>query len=82
MGFWDKAFDVAKTVGKAAWEETKAANERAKQYREEVVSLSDRELARIIATERHSTPLRAGAAMAELKRRGYANAEEIKALLR
>ncbi|HBH7140572.1 TPA: hypothetical protein KWI44_005133, partial [Escherichia coli] len=49
MGFWDKAFDVAKTVGKAAWEETKAANERAKQYREEVVSLSDRELARIIA---------------------------------
>ncbi|QMM14555.1 hypothetical protein HVX16_30275 (plasmid) [Escherichia coli] len=27
MGFWDKAFDVAKTVGKAAWEETKAANE-------------------------------------------------------
>ncbi|EJD2888822.1 hypothetical protein HVX16_30285 (plasmid) [Escherichia coli] len=46
------------------------------------MSLSDRELARIIATERHSTPLRAGAAMAELKRRGYANAEEIKALLK
>jgi len=81
MGFWDKARDVAKTVGKAAWEETKATNDRVQQYKVEMPSLNDRELARIVAKERSSSPLKASAAMQELKNRGYSNSEEIKALL-
>ncbi|WP_409243410.1 hypothetical protein [Enterobacter cloacae] len=81
MGFWDKARDVAKAAGKAAWEETKAANERVQQYKADMPSLNDRELARIVARERSSSPLKASAALQELKNRGYSNSEEIKALL-
>ncbi|EGF2049608.1 hypothetical protein IB428_004641 [Salmonella enterica] len=81
MGFWDKARDVAKSAGKVAWEQTKAANERVQQYKDEMPSLNDRELARIVAKERSSSPLKASAARQELKNRGYSTTEEIKSLL-
>lgn len=44
-------------------------------------SLNDRELARIVAKERSSSPLKASAARQELKNSGYSTTEKIKSLL-
>lgn len=62
MGFWDAVGDMAKKAGKYAWEETKAAGERSKEYKAVTPMKSDDELLRIVKRERSSSPLRAGAA--------------------
>lgn len=67
MGFWDA---VGKIAG-SAMNEVKEAGERAKVYRDEMLDKSENELARIIKRDRGSSPLRAGAAMKELRNRGY-----------
>lgn len=67
MGFWDA---VGKVAG-AAMSEVKQANERTRAYKMEMIDKSDSELARIIQRERGSTPLKAAAAMQELKSRGF-----------
>ena len=80
-GFSESAGKFAKAAGKMALEETKAANERSQEYKAEMPFKSDRELAKICIHERSHSPLKAGAALQELKSRGYTNAQEIKALL-
>lgn len=77
MSFWKKAGELALKAGSAALSEAKAAGERSKQYKEEMPSKSDDELLRVIKRERTSSPLMAGAAMQELKSRGYSQ-EQIK----
>ncbi|MGX2968067.1 hypothetical protein ACWIW6_08440 [Ursidibacter sp. B-7004-1] len=77
MGFWDV---VGKVAGAAA-NEVKEAGQRAQVYKAEMGSHSDSELARIIKNDRGSSPMRAGAAMQELKSRGY-DQEAIKDLVR
>lgn len=77
MSFWKKAGDLALKAGSAALSEAKAAGERAQQYKEEMPLKGDEELLRIIKRERASSPLMAGAAMQELKSRGY-SPEQIK----
>ncbi|WP_273840525.1 hypothetical protein [Providencia rettgeri] len=81
MSFWDKAKAVGKAVGKEAWEQTKAASERSRNYSEEMPMKTDRELARIVVNERSHSPMKAGAALKELKNRGYTNTQEVKDLL-
>ncbi|MFC3033325.1 hypothetical protein ACFOEE_12415 [Pseudoalteromonas fenneropenaei] len=79
MSFWKKVGELAVKAGGAIVDEAKAANERCKEYRAEMPSKSDSELARIMERERTRTPLRATAAFQELKSRGY-SPEEIKNL--
>lgn len=67
MGFWDA---VGKIAG-SALNEAKAAGERSKQYKEEMLGKSDYELASIVKRERGNSPLKAGAAFQELKNQGY-----------
>lgn len=67
MGFWDV---VGKVAG-AAVNEVKDATQRSQAYKMEMTSKSDSELARIIKREGSSSPLRSGAAIQELKSRGY-----------
>lgn len=77
MGFWD-------VVGKAAnslMNEVKDAAERNQAYKSEMLSKSDNELAGIIKREHRNSPLKASAAMQELKSRGYGE-ESIKELVR
>ncbi len=71
MGFWDTAGELAKKAGKFAYEETKKAKERAKEYEIEMPNKSDSQLLSIVRNERLTSPLRAGAAYKELKSRGY-----------
>ena len=73
MGFWDKAADLAKKAGSAAIDEFNAAGDRNKEYKESMTLMSDQELAKIATSERElkSSPLKAGAAIKELKSRGY-----------
>lgn len=77
MSFWKKAGDLALKAGSAAVNEAKAANERSQQYKAEMPSKSDSELARIVKRERNSSPLKASAAFQELKSRGF-SPEQIK----
>lgn len=77
MSFWKKAGELALKAGSAALNETKAAGERSQQYKGEMPFKSDNDLLQIIKRERASSPLKAGAAMQELKSRGY-SPEEIR----
>ncbi|WP_318508277.1 hypothetical protein [Photobacterium leiognathi] len=79
MGFWSTVGDLAKKAGSAALDEGKGALERTKQYKAEMPSKSDAELARIAKKDRSHSPLRAGAAIQELESRGYSK-DEIKYL--
>ncbi len=77
MSFWKKAGDLALKTGGAVLGEIKAAGERTEQYKEEMPSKNDESLFKIIEKERAGSPLKASAAMQELKSRGYSS-EEIK----
>ena len=77
MSFWKKAGELALNAGSAALSEAQAAGERAKQYKEDMPLKSDEELLRIIKQEGTSSLLMSGAAMRELKSRGYSQ-EDIK----
>jgi hypothetical protein len=81
MGFWDKAAGLAKKAGSAVIDEAKAASDRTKEYKAEMPSKNDDELAQIISKDMKRSPLRAGAASRELKNRGY-SPEEIKNMLK
>ncbi|MBW3118784.1 MULTISPECIES: hypothetical protein [Enterobacterales] len=81
MSFWDKAKEIGKAVGKEAWEQSKSAYERQRNYMDEMPTKSDRELARIVINERGSSPMKAGAALKELKNRGYSSTQQVKDLL-
>ncbi len=70
MSFWKKAGELASKTGSYALKEVKAANERSKQYNEEMPEKNDDELIRIIKKERSSSPVKASAAYKELKNRG------------
>ncbi|MFJ2683827.1 hypothetical protein ACIOYV_08795 [Pseudomonas sp. NPDC087342] len=80
MSFWSKAGELALKAGKLAVQETKAAGERSREYKEAMPGLSDDELIRILKNERSSSPMKAGAANNELKNRGY-DADSIKMLI-
>lgn len=67
MGFWDV---VGKVAG-AAVNEVKEAGQRSQVYKAEMTGKSDSELAYIIKREGSSSPLKSGAALQELKSRGY-----------
>lgn len=77
MSFWKKAGDLALKVGSAALSEAKASGERTKQYKEEMPLKGDDELFHIVQRERTRSMQKAGAAVQELKSRGY-SPEEIK----
>lgn len=77
MSFWKKAGELALKAGSAALNETQAAGERTKQYKEEMPLKSDDELVQIIKREGSRSLLMSTAAMQELKSRGYSS-EEIK----
>lgn len=77
MSFWKAAGEMAKKAGSVALNEINAAGERSKQYKEEMPSMGDDELFRIMKNERTSSPMKSGAALQELRGRGYSN-EEIK----
>lgn len=67
MGFWDV---VGKVAG-AAVNEVKEAGQRSQVYKAEMTGKSDSELAYFIKREGSSSPLKSGAALQELKSRGY-----------
>ena len=69
MSFWKKAGELALKAGSAAVQETKAAKERADQYKEDMPRKRDNELVRIVQKERSHSPLKASAAFQELKAR-------------
>ncbi|BCN23313.1 hypothetical protein [Vibrio alfacsensis] len=71
MGFWDTVGKAASTIGKEVVKQGGDALERSKQYREQCEDMSDDQLVSVIKRERSRTPLKAGAASGELKRRGY-----------
>lgn len=77
MSFWKKAGDLALKAGSAILSEANAAAERNKQYKEEMPLKSDNELLSIVNKERSGSPMKAGAALQELKSRGH-SPEEIK----
>ena len=77
MSFWSTVGDLAKKAGSAALDEGKDALKRTKEYKEEMPNKSDSELAKIAKRDRSGSPLRAGAALQELKSRGYSS-EDIK----
>ena len=77
MGFWDSVGKLAKVAGN----EIKAANQRHQEYKSEMTYKSDSELARVIKRETSSSPLKSGAAVQELKPRGY-DKESISDLMR
>ncbi|OOF41497.1 hypothetical protein BKK51_10870 [Rodentibacter trehalosifermentans] len=77
MGFLD---GLGKLAG-AAMNEIKEAGERSKVYKQEMLDKSDYELARIFKRDNSLSPIRAGAALQELKSRGY-NQDEIKEMVR
>lgn len=80
MGFWDTAGKLAMKAGSIALEEAKKANERTKEYAEEMPNKTDSQLASIVKNEKSSSPIKAGAAFKELKNRGY-DAEDIKRMM-
>lgn len=71
MSFWDKAGEIALKAGAYVVKEAKAAGDRSREYKELMPSLADGELLAILKRERSSSPLKAGAAHSELKKRGY-----------
>lgn len=77
MGFWDV---VGKVAG-AAMNEVKEAGQRSQAYKAEMAGKSVDELVYIIKREGSSSPMKSGAAIQELKSRGY-DQEEIKSLVR
>lgn len=77
MGFWDA---VGKIAG-AAMNEVKEAGQRSQVYKAEMADKSVDELVRIIKREGSSSPLKSGAAIQELKSRGY-DQDDIKLLVR
>ncbi|GAB2994781.1 hypothetical protein [Psychrosphaera aestuarii] len=79
MSFWKKAGELAMKAGGAIVDEAKAANERSREYKAEMPSKSDSDLARIVNNERNRSPLKASAAFQELKYRGY-SPEDIKGM--
>ena len=81
MGFWSTVGNLALKAGSAALNEGKEAIERSKQYKDEMPEKNDDNLLKIIKGERSSSPLKAVAAMQELKERGYSE-EEIKSRLK
>lgn len=81
MGFWSTVGNLALKAGSAALNEGKEAIERSKQYKDEMPEKNDDNLLKVIKSERSSSPLKAVAAMQELKERGYSE-EEIKSRLK
>ena len=81
MGFWSTVGNLALKAGSAALNEGKEAIERSKQYKDEMPEKNDDNLLKVIKGERSSSPLKAVAAMQELKERGYSE-EEIKSRLK
>lgn len=77
MSFWKKVGGLALDAGSAVLGEAKAAGERSAQYKEEMPLKSDDELFKIAQKERVRSVLMAGAAIQELKNRGFTH-EEIK----
>lgn len=77
MGFWDS---VGKVAGRAV-NEVKEVGQRSVAYKQEMAMKSDSELAYIIKREGSNSPLKSGAAIQELKSRGY-DQESIKELVR
>ena len=78
MSFWKTAGELALKAGKAGLDQAQAAGERSQQYKVEMPLKSDPELFNIIKRELRSSPLKVGAAVQELKDRGYSQ-EDIKA---
>lgn len=73
MGFWDKAFQVAKDVGTSA---ANSINEKAneiRQLKEKYESMSDDELIRIVNSDGFfgKSSTEKGVAFSTLKSRGY-----------
>lgn len=79
MSFWKKAGDLAMKAGGAIVDEAKAANDRNREYKAEMPSKSDSELARVVKNEMKRSPLKGSAAFQELKSRGY-SPEDIKGM--
>jgi hypothetical protein len=77
MSFWKKAGELAMKAGSAIADEAKEARDRNRQYKAEMPSKSDSDLARIVNNERSRSPLKASAAFQELKSRGF-SPEDIK----
>tara|TARA_Y100000746_G_scaffold174079_1_gene151494 strand:- start:3267 stop:3506 length:240 start_codon:yes stop_codon:yes gene_type:complete len=79
MSFWKKAGELAMKAGSAIADEAKEAGDRNRQYKAEMPSKSDSDLARIVNNERSRSPLKASAAFQELKSRGF-SPEDIKSM--
>lgn len=77
MGFGDF---IGSVIGRAV-NVVKDAEKRTQVYNAEMTSKSNSELARIIKSEGSASPLRSGAALQELKSRGFSQ-EDIKELVR
>lgn len=81
MGFWDTLGKAIGIVAGAAADQIKQSVERNQVYQLEMADKSDDELICIIKKEGSSSPMKSGAALKELRNRGY-DQEEIKALIR
>lgn len=75
MSFWSAVGKSAKAIGKFVAEEAKAATDRSKQYKLDMLNKQDSELFKIIELERSTSPLMAGVAKRELENRGYSQEE-------
>lgn len=81
MGFWDKAFDVAKNVGTEAFNALEKSANETREIRDKYDGLDDRELLSIVHSDGFfgKSPKEKAIAFSILKNRGY-DAEQIKAL--
>lgn len=73
MSFWKSAAELALKAGS----EISAANSRMNDFRAELSEKTDSELMRIVKSNRITSPMKSGAAIVELKNRGY-SAEDIR----
>ncbi len=80
MGFWGKAFDVAKNVGTAVVSEIESSANEVREIKQKYEDMTDQELLRIVKSDGFfgKSKKEKGVAFGILKKRGY-SVEEINA---
>ena len=80
MGFWDKAFEVAKNAGTAVYNELEKSANETREIRQKYEDLSDEELLKIVHSDGFfgKSSKEKAIAFGTLKNRGY-DVEDIKA---
>ena len=80
MGFWDKAFEVAKNAGTAVYNELEKSANETREIRQKYEDLSDDELLRIVHSDGFfaKSSKEKAIAFGTLKSRGH-DVEDIKA---